>query len=95
MEITFQDLFNIATMIIWVLAGFIVKRTFKTLDHLELQDEKLSEQITLIKVALPTNYATNGKLETGFARLHDKLDRLHAKLDLKQDKGVDFNVNTK
>ena len=74
MELTFQTLFNGAIALISFGLGFIVNRLFSSLDALRDQDQKLTEQITAIKIALPTNYVTKPDMEGYVNAIFKKLD---------------------
>jgi prepilin signal peptidase PulO-like enzyme (type II secretory pathway) len=84
--INFQTLFNIATAIIFFIMGWVVKRMFNTLDNLVLEDTKMGDDITSIKIGLPTSYITKGDLESLTSVIFHKLDNIENKLDMKADK---------
>ena len=84
--IDWQFLFNLAVGCVGILLGFLLNRIFKALDALKSQDEKLTNEINQIKIALPTNYATKEDLERIAGALFRRLDDIHDKLDDKADK---------
>jgi hypothetical protein len=86
MELTFQTLFNIALALISFGLGFIVNRLFQSLDALREQDNKLTAEITAIRIALPTNYVTKPDMEGFVNAIFKKLDIISNKLDGKVDK---------
>lgn len=86
MEVTFQTLFNIAITLVWVLAGFMLRRTVNKLDHLDMQDRKLVEQIYELQIALPKCYASKEDFRQAIDRIMKKLDLIELKLDGKADK---------
>lgn len=86
MELTFQTLFNVALSLISFGLGFIVNRLFQSLDALREQDNKLTAEITAIRIALPTNYVTKPDMEGFVNAIFKKLDVISGKLDNKVDK---------
>jgi len=86
MELDFQTLFNAAIALISFGLGFIVNRLFQSLDALREQDNKLTAEITAIRIALPTNYVTKPDMEGFVNAIFKKLDVISNKLDKKVDK---------
>lgn len=86
MEVNFQTLFNIALALVSFGLGFIVNRLFQSLDALREQDNKLTAEITAIRIALPTNYVTKPDMEGFVNAIFKKLDIISNKLDKKVDK---------
>ncbi len=86
MEVNFQTLFNIALALVSFGLGFIVNRLFQSLDALREQDNKLTAEITAIRIALPTNYVTKPDMEGFVNAIFKKLDVISEKLDGKADK---------
>lgn len=78
--IDWQFLFNIAVGLVGILLGFLMNRIFLALDELREQDEKLTEEITQIKISLPTNYATKEDVETIGHAIFRRLDSIDQKL---------------
>jgi len=85
-EVNFQTLFNIALALVSFGLGFIVNRLFQSLDALREQDNKLTAEITAIRIALPTNYVTKPDMEGFVNAIFKKLDVISEKLDGKADK---------
>jgi len=86
MELNFQTLFNVALSLVSFGLGFIVNRLFQSLDALREQDNKLTAEITAIRIALPTNYVTKPDMEGFVNAIFKKLDVISNKLDKKVDK---------
>ncbi len=86
MDVTFQTGFNIVVAILGFGLGVFMTRLFASLDALRAQDEKLTEEITKIKIALPTNYVTKPDMDAIAIVIFKKLDIITAKLDGKMDK---------
>jgi len=63
-----------------------VNRLFQSLDALREQDNKLTAEITAIRIALPTNYVTKPDMEGFVNAIFKKLDVISEKLDGKADK---------
>jgi hypothetical protein len=84
----YQTLFNLAFGILGIGLGMFMNRLFTSLDQLRLQDAKLTEEITKIKVSLPTSYVTKAQLDDVAMVLFKKLDHITDKLDEKADKPI-------
>jgi len=82
----FQTLFNVGIALAFFILGWIVKRTFHTLDRLSSDDKDMREEITKIMIGLPTSYVTKNDLTEMSSVLFKKLDAIDRKLDTKQDK---------
>ena len=80
-----QFLFNVAIGLVGILLGFLMNRIFIALDNLKSQDEKLTNEITEIKIALPTNYATKEDLEHIAGAIFRRLDDMNDKLFEQRD----------
>ena len=79
-SVDWQFLFNIAVGLVGLLLGFLMNRIFMGLDSLKKQDEKLTDEINKIKIALPTNYATKDDLEHVAGAIFRRLDDINDKL---------------
>ncbi len=84
--VEYQTLFNIVFGLLGIGLGMFMNRLFNSLDQLRKQDEKLTEEITKIKVTLPTAYVTKGQMDAIAVTLFQKLDYITEKLDSKADK---------
>lgn len=86
LTVTFQMFFNVAIGFISFVGGIAMNRLFTKLDKLTDQDERLSKDITDLSVALPSKYVMKEDLQRLSDAIFDKLDKIDAKLDVKQDK---------
>ncbi len=82
----YQILFNIVIGFLGVSLGMFMNRLFISLDMLRAQDAKLTEEITKIKVTLPTAYVTKADMDGMATTIFHKLDAISDKLDNKVDK---------
>jgi len=81
-----QTVLNIAFSLGGLLGGFIFKIFYDKLNQLQKTDEKISADITEIKVKLPSEYVHKNDFNHMVEVLFEKLDRIEAKLDNKADK---------
>jgi len=82
----YQTFFNVVIGLLGVGLGMFMNRLFASLDMLRAQDLKLTEEITKIKVSLPTSYVTKTDLDNMASILFKKLDSISSTLDGKADK---------
>lgn len=81
-----QDLFNIAIGIAGALGGWWMKAMWDALKDLKSADEKLSTNISDLKVLVAGQYVSRESFDKLSTAIFAKLDRIEDKLDHKVDK---------
>jgi hypothetical protein len=82
----YQMLFNVALGVISALGGYVLRSVNENLQSLQSADSMLIDKVQRMEVLLAGQYVTNDALTLAIGTLHDKLDRIWDKLDMKQDK---------
>ena len=83
----FQILFNIATGLISVLIGVLIRTLWESLTSLRNQDAKLAEKVAKIEILVIGEYVKRDEFNRLSEALFRKLDKIDGKLDGKQDRG--------
>lgn len=81
-----QNLFNIAVGVSGALGGWWMKAMWEAVKDLKTADDKLSAQVSDIKVMVAGDYVRHEMFDRLSDAIFAKLDRIENKLDSKVDK---------
>lgn len=82
----YQILFNSAFAVILLGVGWLMRVLFDTITDLRKKDQDIYDKVSDLAVTIPENYVHKSDFRELNDRIFDKLDRIEAKLDHKQDK---------
>jgi len=63
------------------LVGLIVKRAFQSIDDLWNKHDEVTRRMTELAIDLPKNYVTKSDLTHAIDVIHDRFDKIEAKLE--------------
>jgi len=63
------------------MAALIIKRAYQSIDELWRKHDEMTEKLTSIAIELPKNYVTKNDLTHAIDIIHDRFDKLDAKLE--------------
>ena len=63
------------------MAALIIKRAFQSIDELWKKHDEMTERLTSMAIDLPKNYVTKNDLSHALDIIHDRFDKLDAKLE--------------
>lgn len=75
----YQNLFNVASGIVYFLGGFLLKALWEA-------DKELAEKVGRIEVLVAGQYIKRVEFDAKIDAIFIKLDRIESKLDSKMDK---------
>lgn len=78
--------FNIAMTIAAALGGWFIRTLFDKIAALEATDRSLTEQVTQLRVELPSHYVNKGDFKDALNNIFEMLRRIEDKLDDKVDR---------
>ncbi len=78
--------FNIAMAIIAALGGWFIRTLFDKIEALEATDSNLTEQVTLLRVELPSSYVNKDDFKDMLNNIFEMLRRIEDKLGAKVDR---------
>lgn len=81
-----QEVFNIVVGVTGALGGWWMKAIWDALKELKLADEKLTKEVSDLKVLVAGDYVRQDMFNRLSDAIFAKLDRIEGKLDLKVDK---------
>lgn len=78
--------FNIAMAIIAALGGWFIRTLFDKIEALEKTDINLTEQVTRLRVELPSHYVSKDDFKDTLSNIFEMLRRIEDKLSDKVDR---------
>lgn len=63
------------------MVGLIVKRAYQSIDELWKKHDEMTARLTNMAIDLPKNYVTKNDLTHAIDIIHDRFDKLDAKLE--------------
>ena len=81
-----QEIFNIVLAVAGMFGGWYMKAIWESLKELKAADDKLTDQISGLKVMVAGDYVRRESFDKLSEALFSKLDRIENKLDGKVDK---------
>ena len=85
-ELSVQTVLNIMICVAGFLGGWILNTLWKTVQDLQIADDRLADKVSSIEILVAGNYVTRDQLDKSLDTLFRKLDRIEEKLDSKADR---------
>ena len=63
------------------MVGLVIKRAYQSIDELWKKHDDMTEKLTAMAIELPKNYVTKDDLMHAIDIIHDRFDKLDAKLE--------------
>ena len=76
-----HQLIDVGFAIMAFFGGWVLKRIYHSIDELWKKSDEITTRLTNLAIALPSQYVTKKDLSHAIDIIHERFDKLDAKLD--------------
>ena len=76
-----HQLIDVGFAVMAFFGGWVLKRVYHSIDELWKKNDEIANRLTNLAIDLPSQYVTKKDLSHAIDIIHERFDKLHAKLD--------------